>query len=187
MDADLQDPPEVVLELAAKWREGYEIVDARRLSQEGESRFKRWTAGLCYRLIRALTAIDIPADVGDFRLVDRKALDAFLAMPERDRFVGGMFSWMVFRQTAVPFHRLSRTLDQTEYGWSTILRLAFDGIVGFLDIPLRFALWAGTSRSRHILAFPFRRRRVPGVEKAIGQTTTPQARFGLHSHHPLII
>ncbi|MCJ2127267.1 glycosyltransferase family 2 protein [Methylobacterium sp. E-045] len=155
MDADLQDPPEVVLELAAKWREGYEIVYAKRLSREGESRFKRWTAGLFYRLIRALTAIDIPADVGDFRLVDRKALDAFLAMPERDRFVRGMFSWMGFRQTAVPFHRLSRTLGRTKYGWSKMLRLAFDGIVGFSDIPLRFALWAGTAVSLSALAYGF--------------------------------
>ncbi|WP_019904501.1 glycosyltransferase family 2 protein [Methylobacterium sp. 77] len=153
MDADLQDPPEVVLDLAAKWREGYEIVYAKRLSREGESRFKRWTAGLFYRLIRALTAIDIPADVGDFRLVDRKALDAFLAMPERDRFVRGMFSWMGFRQTAVPFHRLSRTAGQTKYGWSKMLRLAFDGIVGFSDVPLRFALWAGTGVSLGALAY----------------------------------
>ena len=144
MDADLQDPPEVVLDLAAKWREGFEIVYALRLSRDGESAFKRWTAALFYRLIRALTAVDIPADVGDFRLVDRKAVDAFRAMPERDRFVRGMFGWMGFSQTAVPFHRLSRGAGTTKYNWRRMIKLALDGIIGFSDVPLRLALWSGT-------------------------------------------
>lgn len=144
MDADLQDPPEVALELAAKWREGYEIVYAQRLSREGESRFKLWSASLFYRLLRRLTAVDIPRDVGDFRLVDRKALDTFKAMPERDRFVRGMFGWMGFRQAAVPFHRASRAAGTTKYGLAKMLRLAFDGIVGFSDLPLRLALWIGS-------------------------------------------
>lgn len=153
MDADLQDPPEVVLDLIAKWREGYEIVYARRLSRDGESRFKRWTASLFYRTLRKLTAVDIPADVGDFRLVDRKALDAFRAMPERDRFVRGMFGWMGFRQTAVSFHRLPRLAGRTKYGWSKMLKLALDGIVGFSDIPLRLALWLGTIVSLGALSY----------------------------------
>ena len=143
MDADLQDPPEVVPALAAKWREGYEIVYALRLSRDGETPLKRWTAKLFYRLIRALTKVDIPADVGDFRLVDRKAIDAFKAMPERDRFVRGMFGWMGFSQTAVPFHRLSRGAGSTKYNWTRMLKLALDGIVGFSDVPLRLALWIG--------------------------------------------
>ena len=108
MDADLQDPPEVVLDMIAKWKEGYQVVYAERLSREGESRFKRAAAGLFYRLLGRLSDVEIPRNVGDFRLVDRKALDAFLAMPERDRFVRGMFAWIGFRQTVAPFHRPPR-------------------------------------------------------------------------------
>ena len=105
MDADLQDPPEIVLEMIAKWKEGYEIVYAQRLSRAGESAFKRVSADLFYRLIGKLSDVEIPRDVGDFRLVDRKALDCFLAMPERERFVRGMFAWIGFRQAVVSFHR----------------------------------------------------------------------------------
>jgi polyisoprenyl-phosphate glycosyltransferase len=143
MDADLQDPPEVALDMVAKWKEGYEIVYARRLSREGESRFKLFTARLFYRGLRKLTAVDIPENVGDFRLVDRKALDAFLAMPERDRFVRGMFSWIGFTQTAVEFHREARVAGVTKYSLKKMLRLASDGVIGFSDVPLRFALWLG--------------------------------------------
>jgi polyisoprenyl-phosphate glycosyltransferase len=143
MDADLQDPPEVALQMVAKWKEGYEIVYARRLSREGESRFKLFTAKLFYRGLRKLTAVDIPENVGDFRLVDRKALDAFLAMPERDRFVRGMFSWIGFTQTAVEFHREARVAGVTKYSLKKMLRLASDGVIGFSDVPLRFALWLG--------------------------------------------
>lgn len=153
MDADLQDPPEVVLDLIAKWKEGFEIVYARRLSREGEGRFKRWTASLFYRALRFVTAVDIPADVGDFRLVDRKALDAFRAMPERDRFVRGMFAWMGFRQTAVSFHRLPRLAGRTSYGWSKMVRLAFDGVISFSDAPLRLALWLGSAVSFGAIAY----------------------------------
>ncbi|WP_375461176.1 glycosyltransferase family 2 protein [uncultured Enterovirga sp.] len=153
MDADLQDPPEVVLDLVAKWREGYEIVYARRLSREGETWFKLWTARLFYRALRFMTAVDIPENVGDFRLVDRKAVDAFRAMPERDRFVRGMFGWMGFRQTAVTFHRAPRLAGQTAYGWSKMVRLAFDGIVSFSDAPLRLALWLGSIVSLGALLF----------------------------------
>ena len=135
MDADLQDPPEVVLDLAAKWREGFDIVYAARISREGESRLKLWTASLFYALIRKLTAVDIPANVGDFRLVDRKAVDAFRSMPERDRFVRGMFSWMGFSQTSVAFHRASRKAGRSNYGWSKMIKLAGDGIIGFSDVP----------------------------------------------------
>lgn len=166
MDADLQDPPEIVLDLVAEWRRGFEIVYALRLSRDGESRFKRWTASLFYRLIRALTHVDIPADVGDFRLVDRKAVDAFRAMPERDRFVRGMFGWMGFTQTAVPFHRLSRSVGTTKYSWTKMIKLATDGIVGFSDVPLRLALWIGTLVSLAALGY--------------GAYATLMASFGAH-------
>lgn len=153
MDADLQDPPEVVLDLAAKWREGYDIVYAARLSREGETALKLWSAGLFYRLLRRLTKVDIPANVGDFRLVDRKAVDAFRAMPERDRFVRGMFGWMGFRQTCVEFHRLPRIAGRTKYSWPKMVKLAADGIVGFSDVPLRLALWIGSGVSMMALGY----------------------------------
>ena len=101
MDGDLQDPPEVVLAMIAKWKEGYDVVSAERVSREGESRFKRATADLFYRLMARLGDVPPPRNAGDFRLVDRKALDCFLAMPERDRFVRGMFAWIGFRQGTV--------------------------------------------------------------------------------------
>lgn len=144
MDADLQDPPEIVLDLVAKWREGYDIVYARRLTRDGESRFKRATARIFYKALRALTSVEIPENVGDFRLVDRRAVEAFRAMPERDRFVRGMFGWMGFRQTAVSFHRPSRAAGETRYGLAKMIRLGLDGIVGFSDAPLRLALWLGS-------------------------------------------
>jgi polyisoprenyl-phosphate glycosyltransferase len=147
MDADLQDPPEVVLDMIAKWKEGFEIVYAERLSREGESRFKRRTADLFYRLVNRLSDVDIPRNVGDFRLVDRKALDAFLAMPERDRFVRGMFAWIGFRQAVVRFHRPPRTTGETKYSLAKMARLAVNGVVSFSDAPLRLALWAGVAVS----------------------------------------
>jgi dolichol-phosphate mannosyltransferase len=153
MDADLQDPPDVALDLIAKWKEGFEIVYARRISRAGESKLKLWTANLFYRFLRRATAVDIPRNVGDFRLVDRAALDTFRAMPERDRFVRGMFAWMGFRQTAVDYHREARAAGETKYGWRKMFRLAFDGIVGFSDAPLRLALWIGSLVSAGALLY----------------------------------
>ncbi|MET4240085.1 glycosyltransferase family 2 protein [Bradyrhizobium sp. RT10b] len=124
MDADLQDPPEVVEQLIAKWEEGYEVVYARRLSRAGESRFKRSTAHLFYRILGRMTSVRIPADVGDFRLIDRKVLDALRQMPERDRFVRGMIAWLGFRQTEVTFHRLERAAGETKYPLLKMTRLA---------------------------------------------------------------
>jgi dolichol-phosphate mannosyltransferase len=147
MDADLQDPPEVALDLVAKWKEGYEVVYAERLSRAGESRFKRLTAALFYRLMSALSEVEIPPNVGDFRLVDRKALDAFLAMPERDRFVRGMFAWIGFRQAVVTFHRPPRAAGETKYSLAKMIRLAANAVVSFSDAPLRVALWAGLAVS----------------------------------------
>jgi polyisoprenyl-phosphate glycosyltransferase len=143
MDADLQDPPEVALDMIAKWREGYEIVYARRLSREGESWVKLATSHLYYKMMTHLTAVKIPEKVSDFRLVDRKVVDAFKAMPERDRYVRGMFSWLGFRQTAVEFHREARAAGATKYSYRRLAKLAMDSMISFSDVPLRLALWLG--------------------------------------------
>lgn len=153
MDADLQDPPEVVLEMAAKWREGNEIVYAKRLTREGESAFKLASAALFYRLLNKLSDVEIPRDVGDFRLVDRKALDAFLQMPERDRFVRGMFSWLGFKQAYVEFHREQRFAGATKYSLKKMVKLAVDGVIGFSDAPLRAVLWLGAAVSGGAILF----------------------------------
>jgi len=143
MDADLQDPPEVVGQMIHKWKEGYEVVYGRRLSREGESAFKQWTASLFYKLLGRLSSVEIPRDTGDFRLIDRKVLEAFRAMPEQDRFVRGMFAWLGFRQTEVAFHRQPRLAGETKYPLLKMLRLAANGVVGFSDAPLRLAIWGG--------------------------------------------
>jgi polyisoprenyl-phosphate glycosyltransferase len=143
MDADLQDPPEVVLEMIARWKDGYEIVYGRRLRREGETKFKRWTASLFYKLLERMSSVDIPRDVGDFRLIDRKALEAFREMPEQDRFVRGMFAWLGFRQSEVTFHRQSRLAGKTKYPFWKMARLAVNGVIGFSDAPLRAAIWLG--------------------------------------------
>ena len=155
MDGDLQDPPEVVLDMIAKWKEGYHIVCGRRLSREGESAFKRWTADLFYRLLGRLSAIEIPNEVGDFRLVDRQALDAFRAMPEHDRFVRGMFAWLGFRAAEVAFRRPARAAGDSKYPLRKMLRLAVNGVIGFSDAPLRLAIWAGMSVSGLALLYGF--------------------------------
>jgi polyisoprenyl-phosphate glycosyltransferase len=143
MDADLQDPPEVILQMVARWKEGYEVVYAVRERRDGETVFKRKTATLFYGLQRRLAEIDQPVEVGDFRLVDRKALDAFLLMRERNRYVRGMFSWVGFRQAAVPYARASRKAGESKYPLRKMVKLAFDGFVGFSTAPLRFALTLG--------------------------------------------
>jgi glycosyltransferase involved in cell wall biosynthesis len=143
IDADLQDPPELVEELIAKWKDGYEVVYARRLSRAGESRFKRLTAHLFYRLLRRMSSVGIPADVGDFRLIDRKVLDALRQMPEQNRFVRGMIAWLGFKQTEVRFHRLERVAGETKYPLFKMARLALNAVLSFSDAPLRLAIWCG--------------------------------------------
>jgi glycosyltransferase involved in cell wall biosynthesis len=143
MDADLQDPPEVALDLAARWREGYDVVYAVREEREGESSFKRLTATAFYRVFRRMTDVDVPIDVGDFRLVDRRALDAFRSMRETNRYVRGMFSWIGFRQVGVPFRREVRFAGVTKYPLAKMVKFATDGIVSFSAAPLRFALKVG--------------------------------------------
>jgi dolichol-phosphate mannosyltransferase len=147
MDADLQDPPEVVGDLIARWQEGYDVVYARRISRDGESAFKKKTASLFYKCLSLMSSVEIPNDVGDFRLIDRKVLEAFRAMPERDRFVRGMFAWLGFRQTEVPFHRPPRAAGETKYPFWKMLRLAVHGVIGFSDVPLRMAIWLGLTVS----------------------------------------
>ena len=143
MDADLQDPPEVVGQMIARWKDGYQVVYGRRLAREGENWFKRSTASLFYELLGRLSSVDIPRDVGDFRLIDRKVVEAFRAMPEQDRFVRGMFAWLGFRQTEVAFHRLPRVAGETKYPLWKMVRLAVNGVIGFSDAPLRLAIWGG--------------------------------------------
>jgi dolichol-phosphate mannosyltransferase len=143
MDADLQDPPHVILQLAAKWQEGYEVVQAVRERRDGETLFKKTTARLFYNLLRRIAEIEQPVDVGDFRLVDRKALDAFLQMRESNRYVRGMFSWIGFRQVAVPYARAPRHAGRSKYPLRKMLRFASDAIIGFSAAPLRLALAAG--------------------------------------------
>ena len=143
MDADLQDPPEVALDLAARWREGYDVVYAVREERRGDSPFKRATAKIFYRLFSRMTDVDVPIDVGDFRLVDRRALDAFRSMRETNRYVRGMFSWIGFRQVGVPFRREERYAGETKYPLGKMVKFATDGIVSFSAAPLRLALKLG--------------------------------------------
>jgi dolichol-phosphate mannosyltransferase len=143
MDADLQDPPQVVLELAARWREGYDVVYAVRQERQGETRFKRATASAFYRGFNRLSEIEVPLDVGDFRLVDRGALDVFNQMRESKRFVRGMFSWIGLRQTGVTYVRRERFAGETKYPLRKMARFAMNGLISFSSAPLRAALDIG--------------------------------------------
>jgi polyisoprenyl-phosphate glycosyltransferase len=143
IDADLQDPPEVLLEFVAKWLDGYDVVYGLRTEREGETAFKLWTAKVFYRIIGKLSDTEIPLDTGDFRLMDRRVVDALLSMPERDRFVRGMVSWLGFSQVSVPYRRAARFAGQTKYPLYKMLKFATDGIVSFSIIPLRMATWLG--------------------------------------------
>jgi dolichol-phosphate mannosyltransferase len=143
MDADLQDPPEVVLEMAARWREGYEIVYGVREDRTTDSWFKRTTARAFYRILGRLADIDIPMDTGDFRLIDRRAVEAFKGMREGSRFVRGMFGWMGFRKIGVPYARAERYAGETKYPVRKMAKLAMDALVGFSRVPLRLAMSVG--------------------------------------------
>jgi dolichol-phosphate mannosyltransferase len=170
MDADLQDPPEVALELAARWREGYDVVYAVREERHGESRFKRATASGFYRLFKRMSDVDVPLDVGDFRLVDRRALDAFRSMRESNRYVRGMFSWIGFRQVGVPFTREERFAGETKYPLRSMVRFATDGIVSFSAYPLRLALKVGflVSAFSFVLGIVFLASRLAGFYSVPG-------------------
>jgi dolichol-phosphate mannosyltransferase len=143
IDSDLQDPPEVIVDLVKRWREGYEVVYAVRSAREGESWFKLFTAKLFYQLIQRLTNVTIPMEAGDFRLLDRKALAYLRAMREQHRFVRAMTSWVGFCQIGVPYRRHARKAGTTKYTVRRMVRLAIDAITGFSLIPLKLSLWAG--------------------------------------------
>jgi dolichol-phosphate mannosyltransferase len=143
MDADLQDPPEVVTQMIEKWREGYDVVYGQRSVRHGESVFKRATAAAFYRLLRALLPIEIPLDTGDFRLMSRRVILSMRALREQHRFVRAMVSWVGFKQAAVRYERPERFAGETKYPLRKMLRFAIDGITSFSIIPLRIATWLG--------------------------------------------
>jgi dolichol-phosphate mannosyltransferase len=147
IDADLQDPPEVVLEMLARWREGYDVVYGRRTRRRGETWFKRASAAGFYRVIRRLTSVDIPADTGDFRLMSRRVVDVLKQFQERNRFVRGMVAWIGWRQTAVTYERAERHAGETKYPLRKMLRFAADAIVSFSFAPLRVATGLGLAAS----------------------------------------
>jgi dolichol-phosphate mannosyltransferase len=143
IDADLQDPPEVMLKMIEKWKEGYEVVYGRRLKRKGETFFKKLTAKLFYRTLNRLTDVDIPVDTGDFRLIDRKVCEALKMVPERNRYVRGLVSWLGFKQTGVEFVREERFAGETKYPLKKMLKFAMDAITSFSYKPLRLATYAG--------------------------------------------
>lgn len=143
MDADLQDPPEVVPDMVSLWRQGFHVVYARRTTRDGEGLLKRWTSRLFYRMMERITAFDLPADVGDFRLMSRPAVNAFLRMPERNRFVRGMVAWSGFRSAAVTFRRSPRHGGVTKYSWWRLTTLALDAMTSFSAAPLHLVSVAG--------------------------------------------
>lgn len=143
IDADLQDPPEVILDLLAKWREGYEVVYAVRSERKGETWFKESTAKLFYQIIHRITYIDIPMDTGDFRLMDRKVVDTLKTMREKHRFMRGLSVWVGFRQTGVKYVRAERYAGETKYPFKKMFKFALDGITSFSYFPLQLATYVG--------------------------------------------
>ncbi len=145
IDSDLQDPPEVIPDLIARWREGYQVVYAIRSEREGETWFKKTTASFFYRLIKRITSVDIPVDTGDFRLMDRRVVEALRSIREHSRFMRGLSVWVGFNQIGVPYRRAARTAGNTKYPLKKMLRFAFDGITSFSYFPLQLATVAGFS------------------------------------------
>jgi len=143
LDADLQDPPEVVAEMLAKWRDGWQVVYGVRAEREGESHFKLLTAHLFYRVLNYLSDTPIPLDTGDFRLMDRRVVEVLRNMPERDRFVRGMVSWVGFRQLALPYRRVARFAGTSKYPLRKMIRFATNGILSFSMRPLKLAMDVG--------------------------------------------
>lgn len=143
IDADLQDPPEVILEMIKKWKEGYDVVYGQRAKREGETFFKKFTAKAFYRTLKSMTDIDIPVDTGDFRLIDRKVCNKLKELPEHNRYVRGLVSWIGFKQTGVQFVRHERFAGETKYPLKKMLKFAADGIVSFSYKPLKFPLYIG--------------------------------------------
>ena len=174
IDADLQDPPEVIPELIARWREGYEVVYAVRAEREGESWFKMVTASLFYRLIYRITDVKIPLDSGDFRLLDRKVVEVLKTMRERHRFPRGMAAWVGFRQIGVAYKRAVRYSGATKYPFKKMFRLALNAITGFSYFPLQLATYFGfVSAGISIVAIPVVIvMRLTGSQAFLGQAST---------------
>ena len=174
IDADLQDPPEVILDMIAKWREGYEVVYAVRSEREGETWFKEFTASLFYRLIYRITDVDIPLDTGDFRLLDRKVVDVMGQMRERHRFLRGMSVWVGFKQTGVEYKRAARLAGETKYPLNKMLKFATDAITSFSYFPLQMAMYLGfISAGISILVIPVViAMRLAGSQAFFGQAST---------------
>jgi dolichol-phosphate mannosyltransferase len=143
LDADLQDPPEVIPQLIDQWRKGYDIVFAVREKRRGEGLFKRATAALFYRLLRRLTSTEIPVDAGDFRLMSRKAVDTLKSIRERSRFIRGLSGWIGFQQTSVPYVRDVRYAGTTKFPLKKMVRFAFNGLLSFSSVPLQLASYLG--------------------------------------------
>ncbi|AWI03227.1 glycosyltransferase family 2 protein [Clostridium drakei] len=143
IDADLQDPPEVILDMIKKWKEGYEVVYGKRAKREGETFFKKFTAKAFYRLLKSMTTIDIPVDTGDFRLIDRKVCNALISLPEKNRYVRGLVSWVGYKQTCVEFVRQERFAGETKYPLKKMMKLALDGITSLSYKPLVISGYLG--------------------------------------------
>lgn len=153
IDADLQDPPEVIRDMTEKWKEGFDVVYGVRKKRKGESRMKLITAALYYRLLKNMVKIDIPVDVGDFRLMSRRATDELKKLREKDRFVRGLVSWIGFKQTGVEYERDSRFAGETKYPYRKMLKFALDGVTSFSTLPLKLATWLGYIASLFAFAY----------------------------------
>ncbi|MHC5530996.1 glycosyltransferase family 2 protein [Priestia megaterium] len=147
IDADLQDPPELILEMIEKWKQGFDVVYAKRTKRKGETYFKKQTAAMFYRFLRAMTDIDIPLDTGDFRLLDRKVCNQMNSIQEKNRFVRGLVSWVGFKQIAVEYERDERLAGESKYPLKKMLKLSMDGIMSFSYKPLKLASYAGVTLS----------------------------------------
>ena len=143
IDGDLQDPPEVIPEMYAMYKEGFEVVYGQRLIRKGESFLKKITAKYFYRILKKITNINIPVDTGDFRLIDRKIVNDLKNMPEQNKFLRGQIAWLGYRQTSIFFERDERKFGETGYPFSKMLKFALDGITGFSDVPLQFVTKTG--------------------------------------------
>ena len=143
IDADLQDPPELIIEMFQKMNDGYEVVYAKRKARKGESWLKKFTARMFYRILKAITSVNIPVDTGDFRIMDRKIVDVLKQMPEQQKFLRGQISWIGFNQTYVEYERDERNAGETGYTYKKMIRFALDGITSFSNFPLKFASICG--------------------------------------------
>ena len=169
IDADLQDPPELIPLLYQRMHEGYEVVYAKRRSRQGESAAKKLTARLFYRLLASITHISIPVDTGDFRIISRKVVDGLRMMPEQNKFIRGQISWIGYRQTFIEYDRTERLGGETGYTYRKMVRLALDGITAFSDVPLKVATISGFM--------------VSGVAFLVGLYTL-YSRFITHDYQP---